>query len=54
VALHEPLHAEQVVGAMLVVTGLVLTRVGWRRGSAPAVDTAVQESERRHSRSRIA
>jgi drug/metabolite transporter (DMT)-like permease len=35
VALHEPLHPEQVVGALLVVAGLVLTRVRWGRKTVP-------------------
>jgi drug/metabolite transporter (DMT)-like permease len=34
-ALHEPLHPEQVVGALLVVAGLVFTRLRPRRISAP-------------------
>lgn len=35
VALHEPLRPEQVVGAVLVVAGLVFTRLRWGRGSVP-------------------
>jgi len=37
VALNEPLRPEQVVGAVLVVTGLVLTRLRWDRESSPAL-----------------
>jgi drug/metabolite transporter (DMT)-like permease len=36
VALHEPLRPEQVMGAGLVVAGLVLTRLRWGREPAPA------------------
>jgi drug/metabolite transporter (DMT)-like permease len=36
VALNEPLRPEQVVGAILVVAGLVLTRLSPRRASEPA------------------
>ena len=46
VALHEPVHPEQVVGALLVVAGLVLTRITWprlrrERSAAPAKDALV-------------
>jgi drug/metabolite transporter (DMT)-like permease len=36
VALHEPLHVEQVIGAILVVAGLVLTRLPATRAPTPS------------------
>jgi len=47
VALDEPLRPEQVVGAMLVVAGLVITRLSPRRTSAPVAATPHSAEEER-------
>jgi drug/metabolite transporter (DMT)-like permease len=48
VALDEPLHPEQVVGALVVVAGLVLTRRPWGREQAPALATQQPRDAGRH------
>jgi drug/metabolite transporter (DMT)-like permease len=49
-ALHEPLRPEQVVGAVLVVTGLVLTRLRWSRRGSPTPGARRGLGLRRRSR----
>ena len=42
IALHEEAHPEQIVGALLVVAGLVVTRLGSRTGPAPIPEPAAE------------